>query len=348
MGNLKDNSCRWDGSATGHHESWFLMLNERALGRGFWFRYSLDSPAARRGLLHSSKAGSDRKPCAALWAAVFDTSSPEKSFGLRHQYDIRQFESLARQEFSVRICEARLEAGRATGQVEGDGHSIAWDLSFTPDTRTYHHITPSLKLLARPSMFVCSPNIDARFNGTILIDGHQSVVEDAAGCQSHLWGRKHIDEWIWAHANSFESHPRTVFEGLAARQRRAGRLLPPVQSLFLRHRGEENHFVRVRFAEQWRRNLGIAFWAFSAMNTQLYIEGTAQCRLRDMLQSASADPDGEAIYCSNTEVASLKIRLFRRVRGVRWRHVETIKSRSSAHLEHASRQADPQVRRAFL
>jgi hypothetical protein len=122
-------------------------------------------------------------------------------------------------------------------------------------------------------------------------------------------------------------------------------MLPPIQSLFLRHRGEEHHFVRLRFAEQWQRNLGIGYWSFSAMNHRISIEGAAQCRLRDMLQVEYTDPDSEPLYCINSEVANLKIRIFRRVHGIRWRHVETVKAYATAHLEHAARSIDPNVRR---
>jgi hypothetical protein len=93
--------------------------------------------------------------------------------------------------------------------------------------------------------------------------------------------------------------------------------------------------------------MGMGYWSFSAMNTRFYIEGAAQCRSRDMLQAEYTDPDGEPLYCNNSEVANLKIRLFRRVHGVRWRHLETIKSYATAHLEHASREYDPEVRISF-
>jgi len=66
-----------------------------------------------------------------------------------------------------------------------------------------------------------------------------------------------------------------------------------------------------------------------------------------MLQAEYADPDGEKLYCINSEVANLKIRLFKRVHGLTWRHVETIKSYGSAHLEHASRTRDDRVVLAF-
>jgi hypothetical protein len=175
------------------------------------------------------------------------------------------------------------------------------------------------------------------------VDGRQFSLNDEPGCQSHLWGRKHVDEWVWVHANGFAGQEGTVFEGLAARPHRAGITLPPVQSLFFRHRGEEHRFVRVRLSEQWQRSLGTGYWQFEATNSRVHIEGTAQCRLRDMVQAEYTDPDGEPLYCVNSEVGNLKIRIFRRVRGIRYRHVETINAHATAHLEHAARKLDPGV-----
>jgi hypothetical protein len=66
-----------------------------------------------------------------------------------------------------------------------------------------------------------------------------------------------------------------------------------------------------------------------------------------MLQAEYSDPDGEPLFCINSEVANLKIRLFQRTHGVRWRHVETIKAYATAHLEHASRTEQDGVALAF-
>jgi len=335
--NFSDNLCRWDGHSAPHYEVWFLTLNHRASQRGFWFRYAIEAPV-----------GPDNaKPSAALWAAVFDRRSPERNFGLRRECEIDEFSFGGREDFSLRIGDGVFALSNAVGRVTNGDHSIEWDLSYIPCETTYHHVSRALIHLARPSSFVCSPNLDTRFSGRISIDGENIILEDDPGCQSHLWGRKHVDEWVWVHSNAFENHPGTVFEGLAARPRRAGRKLPPVQSLYLRHRGEEHRFIRLRLAEQWHRKLGMGYWSFSAMNSRVYIEGAAQCRLRDMLQAEYVDPDGERLFCINSEVANLKIRLFRRTRGVRWRHVETIKAYATAHVEHASRTMDSAVLIAF-
>jgi Tocopherol cyclase len=334
--NYSDNLCRWNGRSAPHYEVWFLTLNHRASQRGFWFRYAIEAPSAR-----------DQAPHASVWAATFERKKPDRNFGIKRNCAIEEFEFEGRERFSLKIADSLFAPERAVGSVENDDHSIEWDLGFTPNEKTYHHITRAVTGIARPSSFVCSPNLDARFSGTITVDGRKIVLENEPGCQSHIWGRKHVDEWVWVHSNAFESHAGTVFEGLAARPRRAGVTLPPVASLFLRHRGEEHRFFRMRFKEQWKRKLGMGYWSFSAMNTKLYIEGVTQCRLRDMLQAEYSDPDAERLYCINSEVANLKIRIFRRVRGLRWRHVETIQSRATSHLEHASRKRDPLVKLAF-
>jgi hypothetical protein len=330
--NFADNLCRWDGQSAGHYEVWFLTLNQRAGQRGFWFRYTLEVP---------QQATAEAR--AAIWATTFDRARPDKNFAIVRDFPVSAFAS-EKNNFRLQIADALLSCDQAKGRVADAQHRISWDLRFTPQGVTYHHVPRAVEALMRPSSFVCSPNLDSRFTGTITIDGRELYLEDEPGCQTHLWGSKHVDEWVWVHANTFENHPGTVFEGLSARTRRAGKTLPPVQSLLLRHRGQEHRFMRLRFAEQWQHNLGIGFWSFAARNRRIYVEGTAQCRLRDMLQAQYIDPDGEPLYCINSEVANLKIRIFRRASGLRWRHSETISAHATAHLEHAARQPDELVR----
>ncbi|HWO00636.1 MAG TPA: tocopherol cyclase family protein [Blastocatellia bacterium] len=336
--NPGDNLCRWDGSSP-HYEVWFLTLNHRLAKTGFWFRYTIECP---------SHANDGPGPRAALWAAFFDRERIDRGFGLIREWPIDQFLVEGDARFRLNIGDGLLSGNHAVGRIAGADHSIAWDLSYVPNETTYHHVSRAVAALSRPSSFVCSPNLDTRFTGVISVDGREFSLEDEPGCQSHTWGRKHVDDWVWVHSNAFERSPGTVFEGLAGRQRKLGRKLPPIQSLLLRHRGVEHRFTRLRMAEQWQRKLGMGYWSFAATNTRVHIEGVAQCRLRDMVQAEYADPDGESLYCINSEVANLKIRLFRRTRGIRFRHVETINSLGAAHLEHASRSRDSDVTAGFF
>lgn len=336
--NSYDNACRWDGSAAPHYEVWFLTLNHRASQRGFWFRYTIDCP---------STTGIEASPRAELWAASFNRRLPRQNLGLKQEYPIDQFVFDGNGDSRIKLGNGLFSSCGAYGSVSSASHQIEWDLIYAPCGTTYHHTSRWLEHLARPSSSLCSPNLDTRFSGWIRVDGREIVLDEEPGCQSHLWGRKHLDDWVWVHSNAFEKYPGTVFEGLAARPRRAGRQLPPIQSLYLRHRGAEHRFVRLRLGEQWQHRLGMGYWSFSAMNAGVYIEGTAQCRLRDMLQARYDDPDAEQLYCVNSEVANLKIRIFRRVHGIRWKHIETIKAYATAHFEHGSRFSDQGVQMTF-
>jgi hypothetical protein len=332
--NYADNLCRWDQSRRGHFEVWFLTLNDLPTRRGFWFRYTLRSPLTG-------------EQTASLWAAVFDPSSPHENFGITRQWPLSQASFHNADGFEVRVADSVFTPAAATGRIDNCDHRIEWDLKFQPAEKTFNHLTPAMNFLMRPSALVCAPNLDVSFSGTVSVDGRDSLIERAPGCQSHIWGRKQVDEWVWAHCNAFDRRPETVFESLSARARVAGMRMPPLQSLYLRHHGEEFHFLRPRLRQKWRNQFGIAVWSFSAMNSRMLIEGTAQCRLRDMIQAEYQDPDGQPLYCLNSEVANLKIRLFRRAHGVHYRYVETLKTRSTAHLEHASRTKDPLVVRMF-
>lgn len=325
--NYRDNLCRWDGRKACHFEVWYLTLNHRATRHGFWFRYTLLVPAAQGGL----------EPRAEVWAAAMGGRRAERKLVLIERSSIDAFDPGTRDRFALKIGDSALGDSSATGKVVDACHSIEWDLRFAPRDKTHHYVPGWLGKLVRPSSRICSPNLDVGFAGSVTVDGERITINDEPGCQSHLWGRKHVDEWVWTHCNAFETHPGTVFEGLAARPRKAGITLPPVMSLYLNHRGEELRFFRVRIKRQWRRKLGIGLWYFSAMDNEVCVEGAAQCRIRDAVEVEYVDPDGEPLYCLNSELGNLKVRFFRRVQGLSWRHVETISAHGTAHVEHASR-----------
>lgn len=325
--NYRDNLCRWDGRRTGHFEVWYLTLNNRATRRGFWFRYVLVIPRNHDG----------SEPRAELWAAALGGRHAEQKLVLTEQSSIDAFDPGPHDGFALKIGDSALGDSRATGKVVDAGHSIEWDLRFDPLNKTHHYVPGWLAKLVRPSSRICSPNLDVTFTGSVTVDGEQIAIAEEPGCQSHLWGRKHVNEWVWAHCNAFDSHSDTVFEGLAARPRKAGITLPAVLSLYLKHRGQEHRFFRVRIKRQWQRKLGIGLWYFSAMDNEVYVEGVAQCRIRDAVEVEYVDPDGEPLYCLNSELGNLKVRFFRRVHGLSWRHVETISAHGTAHVEYASR-----------
>src|SRR5262249_3999736 len=131
--NFSDNLCQWDGQSAGHYEAWFLTLNQRSAGRGFWFRYTIEVPQATQKAL---------TPQAKLWAACFDHKKAENLLGLVHECPIDHF-TTQKERFHLQIEEAMLSSSQTTGKIENDGRRIAWDLHFVPGAKTHQHIPRS-------------------------------------------------------------------------------------------------------------------------------------------------------------------------------------------------------------
>ena len=327
-----DNVRRWDGRTPGHYEVWFLTLNHRESQTGTWIRYALDAPL-------------DRQARAELWFAHFDARRPDRTFGIHRAFPIADLVAEA-DPFAVSIAGALLRHDRARGELAGAGHRTAWDLSWIPAPRTHHHL-PALLYRGRGSLAssaVLSPNVDIAIRGWIEVDGSRFVLDGEPGGQTHLWGRKHADAWAWGRATAFHGHQGAVLETLTARVERGGRITPPLTLLVLQVDGEELRFNGLSNIPFNRGRSGTGFYRFSAATPTARVEGEFSCRPEDMLMAEYEDPDGAPTFCANTEVADLRVSLFRRSRPLgRWREAAVLVAPRTAHFEVASRERDPAI-----
>lgn len=96
------------------------------------------------------------------------------------------------------------ELGRAGSR--GSIESVSWDLSWDPGEALVDPLPPlfgrlhaiDLELFIRP---------EARFRGSVMVDGETFVVEDVPGMLEHYWGRRLPDRWWWISATEFEGAP---------------------------------------------------------------------------------------------------------------------------------------------
>lgn len=330
-----DNVRRWDGRTPGHYEVWYLTLNHRASGTGIWIRYALEAPLQAEAR-------------AEIWFAHFDGRRPDHTFGIHRAFPIADMVAEA-DPFAVSIGAALLRHDRARGELRGAGHRAAWDLSWTPAPRTHHHMPPLLyRSLGRRGSItdssVLSPNLDVAMQGWIEVDGRRLELDGEPGGQTHLWGRKHVHGWAWGRATAFEGHPGAAIETLTARVKRGGRVAPPLTVLALYLDGEELRFNRMRNIPFNRGSSGTGFYRFSAATATARVEGEFSCRPEDMVMAEYEDPDGEPIFCANTEIADLRVTVFRRSGPLgRWRESTVLVAPRTAHFEVASRRRDPAI-----
>lgn len=327
-----DNLRRWDGQRRGHYEVWYLTFNHRASGTGFWIRYTLESPLEGHG-----------EPYAQLWFACFDRRNPTRTFGINRKLPIAEMTAAA-DPFAVSIGEAHLTGESARGSIAGAGHEARWDLSWAPAPRTHRQLPPVMYLRGGlGETTVLTPNLDVPVRGTVEVDGRRFDLSGEPGGQTHLWGKKHAHRWAWGHCNAFQGQPGAALETLSVQLQRGGRVLPAMTILTLYLDGHAYRWNRFRDVPFTGAEFGTGSYRFRATGLRHRLEGEYTCRPEDMVVAPYEDPDGEPSFCSNTEVADLRLTLFERAGLGRWRERAHLQAPGTGHFEVGSRERDPAV-----
>jgi hypothetical protein len=332
-----DNLLTWDGRQTGHYEVYYLTCNHLESRTGYWIRYTLEAPLLGHG-----------QPYAQLWFAFFDARDPSKGFALNQRFPIDRFRA-ERAPFALHIGDALLGHDRMRGAIAGDGHSARWDLGWLPATATHRHLPDLIYKTSFADTRVLSPNLDVPIRGTVIVDGRSFTFEGDPGGQTHLWGRKHAHSWAWAHCNAFEGQRGAALETLSVRLKRRGVVLPPLTLVSLYLDGEAHLLNGFEHTLVNRARFGTAHYHFVARGAEVRIRGEYACRPEDMVLTEYADPDGEASFCANTEVANLHLTVERRSRiWKRWHEQARLVAPQTAHFEVAGREPDPAIRRRHV
>lgn len=345
-----DNRMAWDGSA-GHYEVWYVTLNHRPSGSGFWIRYTLEAPHAGAGA-----------PYAQLWFCRGDRQRPERTFGINRRVPIGTLEAQA-QPFSLRLGGAgaggRLWDEGLSGELAGDGHRARWQLRFAPAPRVpVHRHLPAFAYAGGgrlPSTVVVSPNLSIALRGTIEVDGESYELEGEPGGQSHLWGRKHAYAWAWAHCNAFDTgtgHETAVLEALSVQLRRGPLLLPRLTMLSVYPEGAGGPEVACKELRclPWNRSeYHTGYYHLLGTNERYRVEATLGCRAEDAVMAEYVDPDGDPAYCHNTVVGNCELIIHRRsAPWASWQEWRRLGSRGGAHFEWGGRAGDPLVRKRHV
>jgi hypothetical protein len=328
---MADNQMVWDGSSPGHYEVWYLTLNHRPSKTGFWIRYTLESPKQGHGEAYAQ-----------LWFAAFFADDPRKNFALNRRIPMRELHA-AGQPFAIEMGGARLVHDGCSGTIEGMGHSASWDLRWLPAARTHKWLPEAIYRTSFADTRVLSPNQDVPVRGTITVDGTTLELDGEPGGQTHIWGRKHAHEWAWGHCNAFDARRGVSLETLSARLKRRGVVLPTLTILTLYLDGEELRFTDFHDTILARGKFGTARYRFSAQGLYARVAGEYTCRPEDMILAEYSDPDGEPSWCANTEVADLRVQVWRRSLFGAWRRGESLTASGTGHFEVAGRTRDPAI-----
>jgi|SRR5579884_4050799 len=316
------NAARWSG-APGFYEVWYLTLTDRASGVGAWIRYTMLAPVA----------GRDAEPSCALWFLLFDPAAPPP-VARKETLPIGELRTTA-DPFRVQIGPGELHDAGARGAF-GD---VAWDLRWERPGGAYAHVHPLLERLGVARTVLTLPHADLELAGTLRAGGREIEVSDARGGQAHLWGTKHAARWAWAHGGDFESasgerRPGVWVDGVSVWVPRLGRETGPATPLVGHVDGDDllataPHRVLSADARATLTSWDVETGARGGRRLAVEVDAP-----RELLAGVTyEDPDGERAYCYNSEVASMRLRLWRR-----GRLVESLTAPGRAHFEYAQRE----------
>ena len=283
----------------GHYESFYIKACRPGGGQGIWIRHTVHKrPGA--------------EPNASIWFVLFDRDAD----GPRATKA-----TVAAGELSVpaggwiKVADAEIGPGRARGAAGGDALTASWDLSFSgaaepckylPSDRLYETRLPKTKFVA--------PFPDARFSGTLQIDGETIELDEWPGMIGHNWGTEHAERWVWLEGTGFADSPDTYFDVGAARIALGPWTTPWIPSGMLMLEGEPHRlggFGRIRAAEI---EASPGECRFLLPGKDIVVRGALSAPRKDLVGWVYADPDGPEHNTINCSVADLELTVERPAR----------------------------------
>jgi hypothetical protein len=337
MSTEADNSMVWDRHRAGHYEVWYTTFNHRRSGTGYWIRYTLESPLPGRGERYGQ-----------LWFAFFDAHDPRRNFAINRRFPIAKLQSSA-SPFEVKLEDCVLRHDAMSGSISGEGHTATWDLTYKPCIFTHRHLPELLYRSGVPDTLVLSPNLMILVRGGVVVDGETYGFDGEPAGQTHLWGRKHAHAWAWAHCNTFREDATACLEVITVRVRRFGVVLPGLTFLSLYLGSDVYHLRGLGSVCYTRGRWETGLYKLMGVGKRVRVEAELRCRPEDMVRATYLDPDGETVFCQNSEVADCSLSLWtRRNWGAPFKRPSRLISRGGGHFEYAGRSPDGHVGRHHI
>src|SRR5919201_4698998 len=273
----------------GHYESFYLKACHPDEQLGAWIRYTVHKrPGAR--------------PRGSLWFTLFDRGAdgPRAS-------KVTLDDPAAGDGDWIRIGQARMGAGEASGEARSERCGAAWELRFETHERPLFHLPQGWMYTAPlPRTKLLSPSPAARFHGRLAVDGREITVDNWGGMVGHNWGAQHAERWIWLHGLGFDGASDATWFDAAIGRVKVGPLTTPwIANGALSIDGERHALgglgkrVEVRESpERCQLTLGGA---------GVVVRGSVGAPAKDFVGWIYADPDGSEHHTANCSVADMSL-----------------------------------------
>jgi hypothetical protein len=323
------NAMRWSGEA-GHYEVWYVSLTDRGSGLGAWARLTMRAPVSG-------------PPECSIW---FMAMSPDgRTYARKSTLPITELRAEA-DPFRLVVGDCELSDRGFAGAVE----DARWELRWEPNRTSGEIVHPLLERAKIARTMLVVPHPDLAIDGTVSFAGNDIDLSGARGGQAHIWGAKHASRWCWLHASDLEDtdgarRPGDWIEAVSVITPRLGRDVgpsTPVTGVLL---GEPFAAISPLRVLRAQAEIGLTRYQFETQTRNRRLRVEVDAPEKTLVGVTYDDPDGEQVWCFNSEVASLRAWVWDRSSGSgdRWPLRATLQSPGRAHVEYAQRSAVPDV-----
>lgn len=289
-----DEGARFGGVAAkaGHYESFYIKACRAGGGQGIWIRHTVHKrPGA--------------EPNASIWFCLFDREA-EAPRATKVTVPATQLSAPAGSW--IRVDEAEIGPGRASGSIETEALSASWELSFAggaapckylPADWLYEAPVPRTKFVA--------PFPNASFSGRLEIDGEAVELDGWPGMIGHNWGSEHAERWVWLEGTGFAEDPSIYFDAGAAQVKVGPWTTPWLPSGMLVLDGEEHRLGG--FGQIGSASIEATPGAceFTLPGRDIVVRGRVSAPKKDFVGWVYADPKGPEHNTLNCSVSDLEL-----------------------------------------
>ncbi len=275
--------------ARGHYESYYLRAAAPDRPAAVWIRYTVHKDPGKAAV-------------GSLWCTLFDADRGEP-------LAVKQTVPDPQAADWIRIAGHHFGLGSAVGAAEAQGHSGSWNLRFGGGSGELRHLPKAWMYTARlPRTKTLSPVCDARFEGSVELDGHRVDVEGWRGMVGHNWGAEHAERWVWIQGAAFEGRSaEDYFDMAVGRIKVAGMTTPWVGNAMLMLDGTPHRlggFERIPSTEVEEEPTRCRF---QLKGRDVRLTGSVEAPRKDFVAWIYADPVGPEHNTLNCSISDLRL-----------------------------------------
>lgn len=290
----------------GIQDVWYLKLNDRSGNHALWLRFS--TLRSRNGF----------RQIAEIWGVFFERQSNQevKKLAIKESASVSDL-GIQLSPLRVSLKGAVLGSSESHGEIQSKGHSIKWDLRWTPNPSTApFRFTPRL-ISKIPSLQDSFETIQDELviSGIVSVDGQVFDFQDARGLLGHGSGTRHLHSWTWAHCNSFidasgNAVPACI-EILRYRPWIVGTVPGPSVTVARLQIGNSMYlWNRMKDSLSSIEAPGLSGWKLQFHRSGYRAEVEIHSKVRDFSGITYEDTDGSLLYCSTSKLSDMTVTLY--------------------------------------